>query len=76
MASDIRQHLNSTFVHLSNKFRNKEVIQVYVEDDIDKVFWFSFLHPFELAYNVEFHVSIILLPLHPGIKLEYLVNGC
>lgn len=59
MASDIRQRLNSTFVHLSNKFRNKEVIQVYVEDDIDKVFWFSFLHPFELAYNVEFHVSII-----------------
>lgn len=49
MASDIRQRLNSTFVHLSNKFRNKEVIQVYVEDDIDKVFWFSFLHPFELA---------------------------
>lgn len=59
MASDIRQRLNSTFVHLSNKFRNREVIQVYVEDDIDKVFWFSFLHPFELDYNVEFHVSII-----------------
>lgn len=59
MASDIRQYLNSSFVSLSNKFRKKEVILVYVEDEIDKVFWLSFLLPFELIYNVEFHVCVI-----------------
>lgn len=59
MASDIRQYLNSSFVSLSNKFRKKEVIFVYVEDEIDKVFWISFLLPFELIYNVEFHVCVI-----------------
>ena len=59
MASDIRQYLNSSFVSLSNKFRKKEVILVYVEYEIDKVFWISFLLPFELIYNVEFHVCVI-----------------
>lgn len=59
MASDIRQYLNSGFVGLSNKFRKKEVVLVYVEDEIDKVFWLSFLLPFELTNNVEFHVCVI-----------------
>lgn len=59
MASDIRQYLNSNFVHLSNKFRKKKVIQVYVEGEIDKVFWLSFLTPFEQLYNVEFHACVI-----------------
>lgn len=30
-----------------------------MEDEIDKVFWLSFLLPFELIYNVEFHVCVI-----------------
>lgn len=59
MASDIRAHLNSNYVCRSNKFRKKPVIQVYVENDIDKVFWDTFLHPFEVQQNCQFRISTI-----------------
>lgn len=38
MARDIRKFLNSSYVKCSNNLRKREVIQVYVEDEIDKVF--------------------------------------
>ena len=59
MASDIRTHLNSKYVQLSNKLRRKQVIQVYVEGLLDKSFWLFFLQPYEKLNNCEFRVSIL-----------------
>ena len=36
MARDIRTFLNSTYVKSSNNLRKRDIIQVYVEDEIDK----------------------------------------
>lgn len=59
MATDIRNFLNSTYVKSSNNLRKREVIQVYVEDEIDKVFWYAYLHQYEDLYNCSFRISTL-----------------
>ena len=59
MARDIREFLNSSYVKCSNNLRKREVIQVYVEDEIDKVFWYVYLHPYEELYNCTFRISTL-----------------
>lgn len=59
MAKDIRDSINSAFVSKSNLFRSKPKIYVYVEDDIDKAFWYSFLHPYETIKNCTFVITAI-----------------
>lgn len=59
MARDIRKFLNSNYVKCSNNLRKREVIQVYVEDEIDKVFWYVYLHPYEEIYNCTFRISTL-----------------
>lgn len=59
MARDIRNFLNSDYVKRSNSLRKREVIQVYVEDEIDKVFWYVYLHPYEDLYHCTFHISTL-----------------
>lgn len=59
MARDIRNLLNSNYVKYSNTFRKREVIQVYVEGEIDKTFWYVYLHPYEEKYNCSFRISIL-----------------
>lgn len=59
MARDIRKFLNSTYVKCSNSLRKREVIQVYVEGELDKVFWYYYLHPYEKTYNCSFRISIL-----------------
>lgn len=59
MATDIRDCLNSDYIYSGNKFRKKPVIWVYVEDEIDRVFWDSFLHPFAMQRNCKFNISIV-----------------
>lgn len=59
MARDIRKFLNSSYVKCSNNLRKREVIQVYVEDEIDKVFWYVYLHPYEELYNCTFRISTL-----------------
>lgn len=59
MTKDIRTHLNSTYVVYSNKLRMKEVIQVYVEDEIDKIFWYTYLRPYEISHKCKFRISAL-----------------
>lgn len=59
MARDIRIFLNSTYVKYSNNLRKREVIQVYVEDEIDKVFWYAYLNQYEDLYNCSFRISTL-----------------
>lgn len=59
MTKDIRTHLNSAYVAYSNKLRKKEIIQVYVEDEIDKIFWHFYLHPYESIYHCSFRISTL-----------------
>lgn len=59
MARDIRRFLNSKYVGKSNCLRKREIIQVYVEDEIDKVFWYVYLHPYEELYNCLFRISTL-----------------
>lgn len=59
MATDIRTRLTSSYISLSNRFRRKSKIQVYVEDSIDKEFLYCFLHPYEKPNNCYFVISIL-----------------
>lgn len=59
MASDIRSRLNADYVKDCNKFRKRDVIQVYVEGFLDKSFWYFFLQPYEQAHKCEFRISIL-----------------
>lgn len=59
MARDIRTFLNSTYVKSSNNLRKRDIIQVYVEDEIDKVFWYAYLHQYEDLYNCSFRISTL-----------------
>lgn len=59
MARDIRIFLNSTYVKSSNNLRKRDIIQVYVEDEIDKVFWYAYLHQYEDLYNCSFRISTL-----------------
>lgn len=59
MARDIRKFLNSSYVKRSNNLRKCEVIQVYVEDEIDKVFWYAYLHQYETLYKCSFRISTL-----------------
>lgn len=59
MTSDIRSRLNADYVKNCNKFRKRDVIQVYVEGFLDKSFWYFFLQPYEQAYKCEFRISIL-----------------
>lgn len=59
MIKDIRTHLNSSYVSYSNKLRKRDIIQVYVEDEIDKIFWYVYLHPYESAHHCSFRISTL-----------------
>ena len=59
MATDIRNFLNSDYIDNSNKLRKKPVIQVYVENNIDKAFWSSILSAFEEKINCQFRIYTI-----------------
>lgn len=59
MARDIRTFLNSTYVKSTNNLRKRDIIQVYVEDEIDKVFWYAYLHQYEDLYNCSFRISTL-----------------
>ena len=39
--------------------RKRDIIQVYVEDEIDKVFWYAYLHQYEDLYNCSFRISTL-----------------
>lgn len=65
MATDLRTANSSRLIHLGSKFRQKaekEKVYVYVEDDIDIVFWRHFFRKHESKY------SIIIQPLQIGHK--------
>ena len=59
MATDLRNKLNSEYVNISNRFRKIEVIQIYVEGFLDKIFWHYYLQSYENAYNCKFHISTL-----------------
>lgn len=59
MARDVRSFLNSAYVERSNCLRKRDIIQVYVEDEIDKVFWYVYLHPYEMLHNCTFRISTL-----------------
>lgn len=55
MATDLRAANSSQLIHLGNKFRRKaerEKVYVYVEDDIDIVFWRHFFRKHESKYSI------------------------
>lgn len=60
MSTDITNLYGTKYIHDSNIFRkggDREVIKVYVENDSDKIFWWTILEPFQIKYNVEFDIS-------------------
>ena len=59
MATDIRTRLNSSYIANSNKFRKEENIQIYVENEIDKIFWYTYLRPYEESHNCKFKISVL-----------------
>lgn len=60
MATDIRKAIDSKFISSGKKFRSKtekEKIYIYVEDDIDKLFWRTFITIYEDKYS--FHIQTL-----------------
>lgn len=60
MSTDISNAYNSDYIQRSSIFLkcgNKERVKVFVENESDKVFWWSILEPYQTIYNVEFDIS-------------------
>lgn len=54
MATDLRKANSSQFIQLGNKFRDKrqkQKVYVYVEDDLDIVFWKHFFRKYDTSYT-------------------------
>lgn len=67
MSTDITKVYGSKYIHDSNIFRNgggQEIVKVYVENDNDKIFWWTILEPFQTKYNVEFDISAFVFSNH------------